>query len=337
MQRSVELTAAVKELALRAGFSRVGVAAAEALADDHLALTQWLEAGHHAQMQWLARDTARRCDPRQVVPGARSVIVLAVDYDSDGPRSTDPGVMGPGKAWIARYAWGDDYHRVIERRLRLFARLVGEEVIPALSPDFRGKSEPQRPWESAREFRYYVDHGPALERAWGQRAGLGWRGKHGLLVDPKRGSYFFLAVVITTLPLVPDAPVLDHCGSCDACVTACPTDAVLPTRSVDARRCISYVTIEAPLPLQDSEAADLHGHAFGCDICQDVCPFNRFSEPGDPAFAPRPGLVAPSVERLLALDDGEFRAVFARSAVRRRKHSEFQEIVLAAARNSSRE
>ncbi len=326
-------TELVKQLALRAGFSRVGIARACDLADDHVALTEWLDAGHHGEMAWLARNTPRRCDPGLVVDNARSVICLAVDYDSDAPRTHDDGGLGEGRAWISRYAWGDDYHRVIERRLKAFARAVGDEVVPHLPDGFRGDGDSGAPWVSARDFRFYVDHGPVLERAWAVRAGLGWRGRHGLVVDPERGSFFFLAVVLTSVDLLPDDAIADHCGTCTACVDACPTDAILAVRSVDSRKCISYLTIEAPVPLSDEQTSMLHSHVFGCDICQDVCPFNRFSRPGDPAFAPRPGSVAPKLQDLLSLSPTEFAERFRASPVKRRKISQLQWIAEAHVRD----
>ena len=330
---SVLRTRRVKELAVEAGFSRVGIATAAALDEDRGHMQAWLNAGMHGQMHWLANNIARRCDPAEVVENARSVIMLALDYDSDAPRSIDADVMEQGRGWISRYAWGDDYHRVIERRLKAFTQLVEGHVVPSLGEDFRGANLPLRPWSSRLDFRYYVDHGPVLERAWAERAGLGWRGRHGLVVHPAHGSFFFLAAVITSIPLDADAPVTDHCGSCTACVDACPTDAIVASRSVDSRKCISYVSIEASTPLQDADAALLGGHVFGCDICQDVCPFNRFSEPGDPAFAPRPGTVAPGLQELIDMSDDVFRSRFKASAVRRRKPGAFRHVAAAAQRH----
>jgi len=330
-------TALIKELALQAGFDRVGVAAARAYPDELQGLQSWLEAGYHGEMAWLARNVARRCDPALIVTDAQSVICLATDYDSDAPRSVDVLGQDDGRGWISRYAWGDDYHRVIEKRLKALSRAVNEQVVPSLEGRFRGDSGGTHPWQSRLDFRYYVDHGPVLERQWAVRAGLGWRGRHGLVVDPARGSFFFLAVIITSMALDADEPVPDHCGSCTACVDACPTDAITPERSVDARRCSSYISIEAPGATATANADALHGHVFGCDICQDVCPFNRFSRPsGEPAFAPRPGAVGPRLAELAALDDEAFRSRFRRSAVRRRKPADFRAVANAAASATKR-
>lgn len=309
------LTALVKAAAREAGFSRVGVASAHDRPDDVRHLVAWLDAGMHGPMAWMAKAPERRADPCRVVEGAASVIMLALDYDSDAPRSID--VVGrdgasaaPGTGWISRYAWGDDYHDVAEKRLRSLTDVVARQVPALLGRDF----------DTAREFRWMVDYGPLLERRWAQEAGLGWQGKHSLLVDPKRGSFFFLAGIITTLPLVADAPQTDHCGSCTRCIDACPTGAIVRPYVVDARRCISTVTIETRGELEPAVAALVGDHVFGCDICQDVCPFNRFSRPsGEPAFAPRPGAVAPSLVDLLGLDEVGFRERFRRSPLKRAK------------------
>lgn len=325
-------TTKVKRLALDAGFDRVGIATAHARPDDKLHFDEWLAAGMHGDMHWLARDVARRCDPDLVVSGARSVVCLALDYDSEAPRSSSDGAIGDGHGWISRYAWGDDYHRVIEPRLRALSHAVQREIVPDLRADWRGRDVAPAPWNPRLDFRYYVDHGPVLERQWAAEAGLGWQGRHSLLVDPERGSFFFLAVIVTSLRLIADRPVADHCGSCTACVDACPTDAITVNRGVDARRCISYLTIEAPVPLGERDEKRLHGHVFGCDICQDVCPFNRFSRPAPRAeFQPRDGLVFPRLIELADISDAAFASRFRHSPVRRRKAAAFREIVRAVA------
>ena len=246
--------------------------------------------------------------------------MLAVDYDSDAPTSRDEGVVGPGQGWISRYAWGSDYHDVVEHRLKQLATAIDAHIEADLG----------------RDFRYYVDYGPVLERPWAQEAGLGWQGRHSLLVDPERGSYFFLAAVITTLELTPDTPQTDHCGSCTACVDACPTQAILPGRSVDARRCISTLTIESKGELSAEQRQLLGDHVFGCDICQEVCPFNRFSQPsGEVVFEPRPGNLAPDLGELLALDQVSFSERFRRSPLKRRKFAGVQDNARAVLENQS--
>jgi len=308
-------TALVKRLAIEAGFSRVGIARAEPLDADRAALDAWIAAGMHGAMAWMVDDTRRRCDPRQLVSGARAVVVVALDYDSAAPKSTDLDLGGQGRAWVSRYAWGDDYHLVAEARLKRWTAAVVAALRGEVGGDFRLDGCAPGPLRGGRDFRWSVDHGPVIERAWAERAGLGWRGKHSLLVDPRRGSYFFLATAITTLDLDPDPPEVDHCGSCTACIDACPTAAIVAPRVVDARRCTSHATIEADGAPDATTAALFGDHLFGCDRCQEVCPFNRFSRPGDPAFAPRPEWLAPRLTDVLAMEGD---AALARSALKRR-------------------
>jgi epoxyqueuosine reductase len=308
-QTRARRTALVKRLALAAGFSRVGIARSEPLDADRKRLEAWLAAGMHGQMAWLADDVARRCDPGLVVAGAKAVIVLALDYDTDQPHTREVDLADEDRGWIARYAWGDDYHLVCERRLKRLTDAVTAALKPELGDAFR----------PARDFRYSVDHGPVLERAWAVRAGLGWQGKHSLVLHSRHGSWFFLATVVTTLDLEPDTPVQDQCGSCTACLDACPTRAIVQPYVVDARKCISHATIEVDGALSDGLRALVGDHVFGCDLCQDVCPWNRFSTPtADPAFQPRPGLMAPDLAQLAALDEAGFSEKFAQSAVKRR-------------------
>lgn len=308
----------LRAAAIEVGFSRVGFAAARDLSEDRARMQAWLDAGMHGQMHWLARDLRRRTDPGEVVPAARTVIMLALDYDTDNPRSVDPQVRAPDRGWISRYAWGSDYHRVAERRLKQLALAVERDLAPALGVDFRGPEAPPGPFVSRRDFRFYVDHGPVLERRWGQEAGLGWQGRNGLLIDPRRGSFFFLASVVTSIAFQADVPARDRCGRCRACVDACPTGALLPGRVLDARRCISYLTIETRGVLNSEQRQLIGQHVFGCDICQDVCPYNRFSRPcGEPAFDPRPGNLAPQLGALAEISPSSFDERFARSPIRR--------------------
>ncbi|MCO4764306.1 MAG: tRNA epoxyqueuosine(34) reductase QueG [Myxococcales bacterium] len=325
----------MKALALDAGFSRVGIATAHPRQEDQARLETWLDAGFHGDMAWMAKNPARRSDPGLVVDGARSVIVLALDYDTDAPRTPQPAAEGQG--WISRYAWGTDYHLLMERRLKAFTRAVASEIGPTLGASFRGAGQPEGTFEPRTDFRWSVDYGPVLERPWAEEAGLGWQGKHSLLVDPERGSFFFLATVITTLDLHPDSPQTDHCGTCTACMDACPTGAIVQERVVDARRCISYLTIETRGALTAEQQAMVGDHVFGCDICQDVCPFNRFSQPSDVAeLQPRDGLVAPSLVELAKLDDEVFRRLFRRSPVKRAKIAGLQRNVAAVVGNQAR-
>jgi epoxyqueuosine reductase len=307
-----------KDQALACGFSRVGVAQAQALPQAQGHLEAWLAAGMHGSMTWLADDVARRCDPRQVVPGAQSVVVLALDYDSEAPRTREVALQAEDRAWISRYAWGDDYHLIVERRLKRLEENLTAALKPELGEHFRGPDGPIAPFKAVRDLRWMVDYGPALEREWAVRAGIGWRGKHSLVLHPRHGSLFFLACIITSVDLEPDPMLGDFCGTCTACLDACPTQAIVAPYVVDARLCISHTTIETTGTIPGPERSLLGDQVFGCDICQDVCPWNRFSQPGDPAFAPRAGNLAPRVDDLLAMDAEAFARQFAQSAVKRR-------------------
>ena len=291
-------TRAIEAMGRRHGFDDVGVALPEPGVEMER-FERWLGAGYHGQMTYMARHRRRRADPERTLRGVRAVVVAALDYDTPGPHSVD-NPPGAGRGWISRYAWGEDYHRVMEPMLEAWCA-----ELAAAAP--------------GHGFRSYVDHGPVLEKAFAVRAGLGWMGKHTNVIHPQRGSWFFLGVILTDLELQPGTPVADRCGSCTACLDACPTDAFPSPWVLDARRCISYLTIEldgdVPEPLQPAVAP----HVFGCDVCQDVCPWNRKAPvPDPPAFRPRPGAVAPRLDELVALDDAGFQARFAGTPLERR-------------------
>ncbi len=296
-----------------AGFDRVGFASAgKAPSSGHF--NTWLERGFAGEMSYMRRDIGRRQDPRLVLEGARTVIATAVHYREAGfPDST----QAPGTARIAAYAQGTDYHRVVERRLKSACASLNEQF-PAT-------------------YRWYVDTGPVLERDWAQAAGIGWIGKNTCTIDPERGSYFFIAVILTTLELDPDEPSVNHCGSCRACIDACPTAAIVAPYELDSRLCISYLTIEHRGPMPGNLEQKVGNWVFGCDVCQDVCPFNQRDRAGlssDPHLAPRPENRTPRLADLATLDEAGFRARFPRSAVRRAKHEGFRRNVLAALGNS---
>jgi len=308
----------VKALALAVGFDRAGVSEAVP-SDETRFLSEWLARGYAGDMHYLGRREAERIDPRRVLEGARSVIALGLVYD--------PGERGPrpdGAAEIARYAGGDDYHDVLIDRVRAL-----EAGLPALV------GGPVRT-------RGYVDTGPVLERVFAARAGLGWIGKNTCLIDPKLGSYLFLGVVLTDLPLAPDAPESDHCGSCRACLEACPTDAFPEPYVLDATRCISYTTIEARGPIPEPLRASHGAWAFGCDLCQEVCPWNRRERrelPPDPLglrarIRPRPEWLRPTLAWLLELDEARWREATRRTALRRARYRGLLRNALVAAGNS---
>jgi epoxyqueuosine reductase len=241
---------------------------------------------------------AKRSDLRAAFPWARSVLSVALQYDTPGPYST---AAADDRGWIARYAWGDDYHDVMKGMLEgLAARLAGE-----LGP---------------LNARSYVDTGPIVERAYAAAAGVGAWGKNTCLLHPEHGSWFFLGEIVTDLEMEPDAPRPDLCGSCTACLEACPTGALPAPYELDATRCISYLTIELKGPIPEDLRPEVGRHVFGCDICQDVCPWNRRRRhEGRREFAPREGLEAPDLARLATLDDEGYRALFRGSPVKRAK------------------
>jgi epoxyqueuosine reductase len=291
------LAARVKTMAREAGFDLVGIASAAA--PPELAyFAEWIARGHAGEMAYLTSQVARRSDLRVALPWARSVICLGLQYDTPVPYSTE---TGPDRGWIARYAWGEDYHDVMAAMLdRLAAALQG-----ALGP---------------LRARAYADTGPIVERAYAAAAGLGAWGKNTCLLNPEHGSWFFLGEVVTDVELAPDAPRTDMCGTCTACLDACPTGALPRPYVLDATRCISYLTIELKGALPEDRRGDVGRHVFGCDICQDVCPWNRKRRhTAGEAFAARPGLLAPDLEELTAtvLDEAAFRERFRRSAVKR--------------------
>jgi epoxyqueuosine reductase len=297
------LTDRVKGLARAAGFARVGVTGPD-LGPSARRLRAWLDRGWHGSMDWMERTAAQRLDPRQVLPGCRAVVALSVPYDTPPPLSTEVP-PDPERVWISRYAWGDDYHDVIRRMLRRLHTAIRSECGPHVA------------------LQSHTDSGPVLERVVAENAGLGWVGKNACLIDPDLGSFVFLAALLTDLPLLPDeARVPDFCGSCERCLRACPTQAIRAPGEVDARRCISYLTIEAREDIPPDLAPAVGRHAFGCDVCQDVCPWNQRARArgpqGAPCFAPREGLVHPERQKLETLWRGEFRRIFQASPVRRR-------------------
>lgn len=313
----------VKGLARECGFELAGVAAAEPLAGDMRWYREWIGRGYAGRMSYLAGHRAEvRADPRRLLASARSILCVGKLYNTALPYST--AFDEPGRAWISRYAWGEDYHEVMRRALReLVARLEREAGEPF-------------------EWKICVDTAPLLERSYARRAGLGWIGKNTCLISQSAGSWFFLAEVLVSLALSPDAPPPGRCGSCRRCVDACPTGAIVPTGvtggpgwTVDASRCISYLTIELHDEVPAALRAAMGRHVFGCDICQEVCPWNRRAPvTGDPAFTPR--RFAPALDVLEALDEDEFRRLFADSPVGRTGFRRFQDRVAVARANARR-
>ena len=289
-------TARVRARALALDLTRVGIAPAGPWPGSG-ALAEWLARGYGGTMGWMTRSAEKRMDVRRILPTAHAVLSAALTYHTDRPLSADP--RDPDRGWIARYAWGRDYHRVLEKRLRKLARHI------------------QSIWPGAR-CAVRVDTGPILERAAAGRAGIGWIGKNTCLIDREAGSFLFLGEIVTEAPLVHDRPEPDHCGSCTRCIDACPTTAIVAPGVLDARRCISYLTIEHEGPIDEDLRPAMGTHVFGCDLCQDVCPWNR-DAPADalPDFFPRPGREAPRLDDLLEALLRDFDGFVRASALRR--------------------
>lgn len=307
-------TEQIRRRALELGFAKVGIARADVLEPEAARLEEWLRRGYHAEMEWMRNSVAKRSDVRVLVPGAKSVIVAAENYYTPVRHGT---AADEGK--ISRYAWGDDYHIHAQKRIEALF-----DCIKQIEPGAPG--------------RYYVDTGPVMEKAWAARAGLGWQGKHSNLITREFGSWVFLAVVITTLELDADEPLADMCGTCRACIDACPTQAITEPYVVDAGRCISFQTIEHRGDI-DADIADKFGSwVYGCDICQDVCPWNRFArETPHQAYQPREGAAAPKLETLISMTQEDFSFRFSKSAVKRAKLAGLVRNALIARRNADRE
>lgn len=286
----------IKAKAHELGFLACGIAQAGFLAKEAPRLEQWLKAGKHGSMGYMAENFDKRLDPRELVPGARSVISLAYNYFSE-PRQTDPNAPK-----LSTYAYGRDYHKVVKKRLKPLLAFITEQYGQV-------------------NMRAFVDSAPVLEKAWAQRAGIGWVGKHTNVIRQGAGSFFFLCEIILDLALEPDAPATDHCGTCRRCIDACPTEAITPY-GVDGSRCISHLTIELKEAIPTEFSGQLQGWAFGCDICQQVCPWNRFSKPHqEPEFAPKARLMGLTADEWHGMSEVLFDELFHGSAVKRTKYT----------------
>ena len=306
----IKLKAQLASLARQIGFDACRVAACDEPA--HAAeFRTWLREGEHGEMNYMERAEEKRCDPQKVLPGARSIVVLALNYfQGEQERLSHSDATGR----IARYAWGDDYHQVIGAKL---------DEIDQFLRCFGGQQ------------KCYVDTGPILERDYAAQAGIGWHGKNTMLIDEQLGTWFFLAEILTTLELPPDAPVRDRCGTCVRCIKACPTGAITAPHRLDARRCISYLTIElkGSIPL---ELRPLIGdRIFGCDDCLEICPWNRFAQVShETAFSARQSTTGMSLRDYLRLSDADFRALFRNSPIKRIKRRGFLRNVCVALGNA---
>jgi epoxyqueuosine reductase len=302
----------VKARARQLGFELVGVAPiGESPFPEAGFYPKWLESGYAGEMHYLERQKPARMDPQSILPGARSVIVCAMNYNTSHPGTRYDRL----KAWVSRYAWGEDYHEVLRGKLEELARWVEEN--------------------SGRRTKTYVDTGPLLERVYAKYAGVGWFGKNTCIIHEKVGSWIFLGCILTDLDLVYDTPVPDRCGSCTRCIDACPTGAILEPYILDSRKCISYTTIELRGEIPESERPHIGHHLFGCDICQDVCPWNRRAPHSEnPAFQPGPGLFWPEIDRLLGMNDDDWRKMIRRTSMKRAKVKGLLRNLMVVAGNS---
>jgi epoxyqueuosine reductase len=306
-----------------AGFDICGIApASDSTELQHF--PQWIAAGHAGEMKYLeARDEQgelKRGSLSRVAPWAKSVIVCAINYNTDYPYSTN--INDSSRGWISRYAWSrEDYHDAVLRRLKQVEAALHESMPPDLHATLTTRS--------------YVDTGPIVERVCAKYAGVGWIGKNTCIINQKKGSWLFLGVILTSLELVPDLPAPDRCGTCTRCIEACPTDAFLGPYQLDSNKCIAYLTIEKRGSIPEELRAGIGHHVFGCDICQDVCPWNRKAPASAaPEFQPRPGLVNPALAWLAEMTVEEFRETFRGSPIRRTKHSGLRRNVAIAMGNS---
>ncbi len=284
----------IKSEASRLGFLSCGISRAGFLEEEAPRLERYLKQGMHGEMHYMENYFDKRLDPTKLVEGSKSVISLLLNYYPE-----EKQIENTFK--VSKYAYGQDYHHVIKSKLKALQEFISEEI-----GEVNGRA--------------FVDSAPVLDKAWAAKSGLGWIGKHTLLLSQQVGSYYFVAELIVDLELEYDSPVTDHCGSCTACIDACPTDAIVADRVVDGSKCISYFTIE----LKNEIPTEFHGKfedwMFGCDICQDVCPWNRFSKPhNEPLFNPHPELLAMTKNDWKEITEDVFKKVFQKSAVKRTK------------------
>ncbi len=291
-----QLTAFIKSESKRLGFMSCGISKAAFLEDEAPRLENYLKNGYQGKMQYLENHFDKRLDPTLLVPGSKSVISLLMNYS---PKEQ----QRPDAYKISKYAYGKDYHFVIKEKLKELLHSI-EEKVGAVSG------------------RAFTDSAPVLDKAWAARSGLGWVGKHSLLLTKQVGSYYFVSELIVDLELAYDTPVTDHCGNCTACIDACPTNAIVGEKIVDGSKCISYFTIELKDDLPNEMADKFQDWIFGCDICQDVCPWNRFSKAhSQPLFDPHPKLLDMSYKEWEEITEDVFQEIFRKSAVKRTKYS----------------
>jgi epoxyqueuosine reductase len=328
------LSAYIKEQAQRLGFALVGVSPVKSPLHEE-SFAEWLRKGFAGEMAYMARTEQARRDPAKLAPWAKSVVSVGMNYQTPDKRAEEKGTKG----WISRYAWGDDYHDIIKDRLEKLLVIIKEnysmfgEQRPlhrlGEDPSDRGKECPEQIVG-----KVFTDSGPVLERELAAGSGIGWIGKNTMLISPQKGSWFFLGELFLNIELAHDRPIRDRCGSCELCLKACPTGAFVGPYVLDARRCISYLTIELKTAIPKHLRPLMGNHIFGCDICQEVCPYNvKAKATEETGYAPREGLLAPELIPLLSLTDEEFKGRFRGSPVLRAKRRGFLRNVAVALGN----
>ncbi len=306
------LSEKIKQKSLELGFHKTGIVRAESLREEEDHLREWLAENFHGEMRWMEREPEKRADPGLLFPGARSIVVVALNYFTPHEHEEDSS-----KGKVSRYAWGDDYHDVLKEKLRELLAFI-------------------KTLDETADGKICVDTAPIMDKVWAQRAGLGWIGKHSNLITKEYGSWVFLGEILLNLELECDTEtVADHCGTCTACLDACPTGAIVSPYIVDSRKCLSYATIELRAPEFPEEIFEnLNGWLYGCDICQDVCPWNRFEKPTmEERFAPRAGNVTADLDEILSLSPEKYAEKFRRSAMKRTKLAGLQRNALALKKN----
>lgn len=294
----ISFTEKIKQKSFEIGFDKIGIVRAEPLSSEGEHLKNWLDLGFHGEMKWMEREPEKRLDPKLLFPLAKSIIVVALNYYTPHKHEENPA-----KGKVSRYAWGDDYHDVVKEKLRVLLDWIKKEI-----PETEGK--------------ICVDTAPMMDKAWAVRAGLGWLGKHSNVITPDFGSWFFIGEILLNLELDYESQMIeDHCGTCTACLDACPTDAIVAPYMVDSNSCISYATIELRSEeMPNNIKENLNGWIYGCDICQDICPWNRFEKTSvEKRFEPRINNVSPDLDEILSLSHDIYVEKYRRSAMKRTK------------------
>ena len=290
-------TKLIRDEARRLGFEYTGISKAEQLNEEAKMLEKWLNNDYHGKMSYMANHFDKRIDPRKLVPNSKSVVTLLYNYHNPEKQADSTAPK------ISQYAYGKDYHYVIKHKLKSLLHFIQDEIGEV-------------------DGRCFVDSAPVMERTWAERSGTGWIGKNSLLINKHSGSYFFLAELIIDLELEYDSPIKDYCGTCTRCIDACPTDAIIGDKVIDGSKCISYLTIELKEALPTEFQGKMDNWMFGCDVCQEVCPWNRFSKRhNEPAFEPHPDLLNMTKNDWEEITEEVFRKVFKKSAVKRTKYS----------------